>query len=126
MNNNYNPDNIFAKIIRGEIPANKVYEDANILAFHDISKAAPVHVLVIPKKEYINFADFTSNAPDMEIVDFFKKIREIAEMLGLKETGYRLINNNGSNASQSVPHFHIHIIGGRKLGGLIPGDNSNR
>jgi len=126
MTKNYDPNNIFAKIIRGEIPSTKVYEDDKILAFNDISRAAPIHVLVVPKGQYINFADFTSKADDKEIVDFFKKVSEIAKSLNLTESGYRIISNTGSDASQSVPHFHIHIVGGKKLGGLIPGDNSNR
>jgi diadenosine tetraphosphate (Ap4A) HIT family hydrolase len=122
----YDSNNIFAKIIRGEIPANKVYEDDKILAFHDISKAAPDHILVIPKGEYNSFANFVQNAPQQEIVDFFTKVAEITTSLGLDKTGYRLITNNGSDASQSVDHFHIHILGGKKLGGLIPGDKSER
>ncbi len=115
MAGKYDSNNIFAKIIRGEIPSKKVYEDAKVLAFHDISHAAPIHVLVVPKGEYISFADFTSKAGAEEIVDFFRKVREIAESLGLSESGYRLITNNGSDASQTVPHFHVHILGGKKL-----------
>lgn len=122
----YDPNNIFAKIIRGEIPCTKVYEDAKTLAFHDISKAAPSHILVIPKGEYVSFSDFTHKADHQEMVDFFKKVAEIASSLGLDQTGYRLITNNGSDASQTVPHFHVHILGGRKLGGLLPGDHLNR
>ncbi len=125
MTKKYDSNNIFAKIIRGEIPCLKVYEDQKILAFHDISKAAPTHILAVPKGEYISFSDFTSKAPDQEIVDFFKKVREITSSLGL-EGGYRLITNDGLDASQSVPHFHIHILGGKKLGGLLPNDNLNR
>jgi len=119
----YDKNNIFAKIIRGEIPCNKVYEDEKILAFHDISKAAPVHILVIPKEEYVSFTDFSSTASSNEIGNFFKKVREIAEKFEVDESGYRLISNIGSDASQTVPHFHVHIIGGKKLGGLIPSDN---
>jgi histidine triad (HIT) family protein len=126
MTKRYDPQNIFAKIIRGEIPCSKVYEDSKILAFNDISKAAPSHILVIPKGEYISFADFAANAEAQEIVSFFKKVSEIAASLGLDKTGYRLITNNGSDASQTVAHFHIHILGGKKLGGLIAGDNLNR
>lgn len=122
----YDPNNIFAKIIRGEVPCTKVYEDAKTLAFHDISKAAPIHVLVIPKGEYISFNDFASEASAEEIVAFFKKVAEIASSLGLDKTGYRLITNNGNDASQTVPHFHVHILGGKKLGGLISGDKLNR
>lgn len=122
----YDQNNIFAKIIRGEIPANKVYEDENILAFHDISKAAPVHILVIPKGEYVSFTDFSSQASNDEIGNFFKQVRKIAEEFSVDQSGYRLITNIGSDASQTVPHFHVHIIGGKKLGGLIPYDNKIR
>lgn len=111
----YDSNNIFAKIIRGEIPASKVYEDEKILAFHDISRSAPVHVLVVPKGEYISFADFSSKAPAQEIVDFFRKLGEIAASFGLDDSGYRLVANHGSDASQTVPHFHVHILGGNKL-----------
>ncbi len=115
MTKKYDQNNIFAKIIRGEIPSQKVYEDSKILAFHDISKAAPLHILVVPKGDYVCFADFTCKAPAEEIVDFFKKVGEIASSFGLDKYGYRLITNNGSDASQTVPHFHIHILGGGKL-----------
>ncbi|MBU6339348.1 MAG: histidine triad nucleotide-binding protein [Rickettsiales bacterium] len=119
----YNKDNIFSKIIRGEIPANKVYEDEKVLAFHDISKAAPTHVLVIPKGEYIDFIDFTSKANVEEISHFFKKLNEIAKMLEAEKSGFRLISNIGSNAHQTVPHFHMHILAGKKLGPLLSSDN---
>ncbi len=122
----YDPNNIFAKIIREEIPCARVYEDSKVLAFHDISKAAPLHILVVPKGEYLSFADFTDNANDEEIVDFFKKVRQIATLLGLDQAGYRLITNNGSDASQTIAHFHVHILGGKKLGGLLPADNSTK
>jgi diadenosine tetraphosphate (Ap4A) HIT family hydrolase len=122
----YNKDNIFAKIIRGEIPCSKVYEDDLVLAFHDISKAAPTHVLVIPKGEYVDFNDFCSKASSQEISHFFTKVGEIAIKLGVDKSGYRMISNIGSDASQTVPHFHIHIIGGKRLGGLIPGDANVR
>lgn len=118
----YDSNNIFAKIIRGEIPCTKVYEDEKVLAFHDISKAAPTHVLVVPKGEYVSFAEFVCKANQEEKVDFFIKVAEIAGLLGLNEDGYRLITNNGSDASQTVEHFHIHILGGKKLGGLLPKD----
>lgn len=122
----YDKNNIFAKIIRGEIPSNKVYEDSDILAFHDISKAAPVHVLVIPKGEFVNFADFSSNENSEKVANFFKKTAQIAQDLGLEEGGYRLITNLGDNASQTVKHFHIHILGKKKLGPLIVGDNFHK
>jgi len=121
----YNKDNIFAKIIRGEIASSKVYEDDEVLAFHDISKLAPVHVLVIPKGEFVNFSDFVSNAGAKNIDNFFKKVAQIAKNLDLEETGYRLISNIGADASQSVPHFHIHILGKKKLGGLVFQDNTH-
>lgn len=121
----YDKNNIFAKIIRGEIPAQKVFEDEKILAFHDISKAAPVHVLVIPKGDYINFSDFSAKADAVEISDFFKKVANIATQLDLDKTGYRLISNIGADASQSVAHFHVHILGKKKLGGLVVGDRNH-
>ena len=122
----YDSDNIFAKIIRGQLPCNKVYEDDLMLAFDDITKAAPVHVLVVPKGEFVNFGDFASNAGEKNVAHFFKKIKEIAEDLGLKESGYRLITNNGSGVSQTVPHFHVHILGGKRLSGLLPRDKEKR
>src|SRR5688572_20019274 len=117
----YDDNNVFARIIRGEIPAQKVYEDGDVLAFHDISRAAPVHVLVIPKGKYISFDDFTTGAGAEEVARFFAAIRKIAHELGVAESGYRLVTNHGSNASQTVPHFHVHILAGRALGGLLPG-----
>ena len=120
----YDSNNIFAKIIRGEIPANKVYEDEKVLAFHDISKGAPVHILVIPKGNYVNFSDFVSNAKAEESADFFKKVHEIAG--NNTSSGFRLITNNGSNAHQAVPHFHVHILAGKKLGPLLSSDNQLR
>lgn len=121
----YDANNIFAKIIRGEIPANKVYEDAQTLAFHDISKAAPTHVLVIPKGEFINFYDFVNKAGAGAVENFFKTVAKIAKDLGLEESGYRLISNVGADASQSVAHFHIHILGKKKLGALVVGDKNH-
>lgn len=122
----YDQDNIFAKIIRQEIPADIVYEDRHILAFNDIAPAAPTHVLVVPKGEYTSFNDFSQHASADEVAYFFLKVQEIAESLGVHETGYRLITNHGKDASQSVPHFHVHILAGRALGGLVPGDKSER
>lgn len=122
----YDPSNIFAKILRGEIPCNKAYEDEAALAFHDIAPAAPVHVLVIPKGEYASFDDFARDAGDGEVHRFFSTVQKIARALGVDETGYRLITNHGADASQSVPHFHVHILGGRLLGGLLPGDEGAR
>lgn len=117
----YDSNNIFAKIIRGEIPAKKVYEDEKILAFHDISAAAPTHVLVIPKGEFSDFSDFVAKADTTEISYFFKKTSEIADLLKVRDSGFRTIFNSGSDAHQTVPHFHVHILGGRKLGPLLDG-----
>ena len=119
----YDKNNIFAKIIRGEIPSNKVYEDGEVLAFHDISKAAPLHILVIPKGEYVNFSDFVNKAKAEEVASFFKKVSEVAKLSGAAEGGFRLITNNGLNAHQAVPHYHVHILAGKKLGPLLSSDN---
>ena len=121
----YDKNNIFARIIQGEIPATKIYEDDDVLAFNDLSNLAPVHVLVIPKGEYVDFADFVTGESAEKIASFFKKVAEIAKKLDLNDTGYRMISNKGGDASQSVPHFHIHLLGKKKLGPLIVGDNSH-
>lgn len=118
----YDSNNVFAKILRGEIPNRTVYEDDAVLAFHDISEAAPIHVLVIPKGEYVSFDDFIAKASTETVAGFFARVRQVAHLVGAQEDGYRLITNHGQNASQSVPHFHVHILGGRMLGGLLPGD----
>lgn len=115
----YDKDNIFAKILRGEIPSQKVYEDDDVLAFNDISKAAPTHVLVIPKGEFIDFDDFVLNETSEKVASFFKKVAEIARGLNLNKNNYRLITNKGAEASQTVKHFHVHILGGKQLGGLL-------
>jgi len=122
----YDQNNIFAKIIRGEVPSKKVFEDEKILAFHDISQAAPVHVLVVPKGEYKNFSDFVAKAGSEEIANFFKKVSEIAKLLEADKSGFRLISNIGSDAHQTVPHFHIHILAGKKMGPLLSSDNQLR
>jgi histidine triad (HIT) family protein len=114
----YDQNNIFAKIIRGEIPTQKVYEDEKILAFHDISKASPIHVLVIPKGEYKNFPDFVDNASGEEISYFFKKVSEVAKLVKADESGFRIVSNTGFNANQTVPHFHLHILAGKKMTNL--------
>lgn len=122
----YDKSNIFAKIIRGEVPAKKLFEDEHVLAIADMAPAAPVHVLVMPKGGYVSFDDFSRNAPPELVAHFFKMITEIARLLKVETHGYRLITNHGANASQSVPHFHVHILGGRGLGALLPGDNHAR
>lgn len=122
----YDSNNIFARIIRGEIHCTKVYEDAEVLAFRDIAAAAPVHVLVLPKGEYISFDDFTVKAAPEAVARFFQRVQKIAAELRVLESGYRLITNHGADASQSVPHFHVHLLAGRPLGGLLPGDAVER
>ena len=122
----YDKNNIFAKIIRGEIPAKKVYEDENILAFYDISKASPIHVLVIPKGEFIDFIDFVNKETPHKIASFFQKVSQISQDLKIVDAGFRLITNNGSDAHQTVKHFHVHILAGKKLGPLISSDNQLR
>ena len=122
----YDKNNIFAKIIRGEIPAQKVYEDKNILAFYDISKASPIHDLVIPKGEFIDFIEFVAKENPQKITNFFQKVAQISQDLKIVESGFRLITNNGSDAHQTVKHFHVHILAGKKLGPLISSDNQLR
>jgi diadenosine tetraphosphate (Ap4A) HIT family hydrolase len=116
----YDPGNIFARILRGEIPAKTVFEDEWALAFHDIAPQAPVHVLVIPKGPYCSFADFTATAKSEEIVGFVRAVGHVARELGLEAPGYRLLANMGEHGGQEVPHFHVHLFGGRALGRMVP------
>ena len=116
----YDDQNIFARILRGEIPCNKVYEDEWSLAFHDIRPQAPVHVLVIPKGKYVSIADFSAAATPDEITGFWRAVGQVAKGLGLEADGYRVLMNMGVQAGQEVPHFHVHICGGRPLGRMIP------
>jgi len=115
----YDSDNIFAKILRGEIPADTVFEDDDVLAFKDITPRAPIHVLVIPKAPYVSNADFTRTASEAEIGRFYKKVGDVARLLGLDEGGYRLIVNIGSDGGQEVPHLHAHILGGHPIGPMV-------
>ena len=115
----YDDANIFARILRGEIPATKVYEDEHALAFHDINPAAPVHILVIPKGRYVSWDDFSAHASSEEIAGFVGAVGKVARDCGLVETGYRLLANTGSNSGQEVPHLHVHIFGGRPLGPML-------
>ena len=114
----YNTQNIFAKIIRGELPCKKVYESEDAIAFHDITPSAAVHVLVIPKGEYTSFDDFMEGASQEIAHRFFSQVREIAHKLGLRQSGYRLITNHGEDACQTIGHFHVHILGKQALGPL--------
>jgi len=116
----YDAENVFAKIINGELQCAKIYEDDNVIAFNDIAPAAPVHILVIPKGEYTSFNDFVQKAELEKVGSFFRIVQDLAASAGLVEGGYRLITNHGKNASQSVAHFHVHILGGKQLGALLP------
>lgn len=115
----YDDSNIFARILRGEIPANRVYEDEHALAFHDINPLSPTHILVIPKGPYVSWDDFSAQAPAEEIAGFVRAIGKVARDSGLVEPGYRLLANAGLNAGQEVPHLHVHIFGGRALGPML-------
>ena len=116
----YDDGNIFARILRGEIPARTIYEDEHALAFHDIAPQAPVHVLVIPKGPYVSAADFHAEASAEAIAGFWRAVGRIARELGLEEHGYRLLSNMGEYAGQEVGHFHVHLFGGRRLGRMVP------
>ena len=115
----YDDGNVFARILRKEIPNKTVHEDDYVLAFHDLRPQAPVHVLVIPKGRYVSADDFGANAPAEMVVAFWRAVSRIAADLGLADTGYRLIANHGANSHQEVPHFHVHILGGRALGPML-------
>ena len=115
----YDRNNIFAKILRGEIPCKKLYEDQFALAFEDIAPSAPVHALVVPKGEFISFNDFASKADADFMQGFWQAVQEVARQTGVSETGYRLITNHGAEASQTVHHFHVHILGGMPMGRLL-------
>lgn len=116
----YDDNNIFARILRGEIPCKKVYEDEWALAFHDINPQTPTHVLVIPKNHYCSFADFSGSASAEEIAGFIRAVGKVARDLGLEVSGYRILANMGVDGGQEVPHFHVHLFAGRSLGRMIP------
>ena len=115
----YDEQNIFAKILRGEIPCNKVYEDEWALAFHDIAPQAPVHILVVPKGAYVSWDDFSARAPAEEIAGFVRAVGHVARENGLVAPGYRLLANVGAHGGQEIPHLHVHLFGGRPLGPMI-------
>ena len=117
--NTYNEKNICSKILRGEIPCKTVFENELILAFEDINPQAPVHVLIIPKKNYCSLQDFSLSANDEIILEMIRSIGKISEILGL-ESGYRIISNIGEDGGQEVPHFHIHILGKKKMTKILP------
>lgn len=115
----YDSSNVFARILRGELPCKKFYEDEWALAFPDINPLAPTHVLVIPKGAYVSMADFTANASTEEIAGFFRAVGKVAEMAGAVESGYRILANHGAHAHQEVPHLHVHVFAGAPLGPML-------
>ena len=115
----YDDQNVFAKILRGELPCSKVYEDEWVLAFNDIRPQAPVHVLVIPRNAYVSWDDFTATAPAEEIAGFMRSVGAVTRQLGLDRPGYRLMVNMGGHGHQEVPHLHLHIFGGRQFFQMI-------
>jgi histidine triad (HIT) family protein len=119
MSYTYDPENIFAKILRGEIPNRTVMETDHTLAFEDIAPQAPIHVLVIPKGPYVTYDHFASDASDAEILDYTRTVATICKKLGVEGDGWRMISNAGQNGVQEVPHLHVHILGGRGLGRML-------
>lgn len=115
----YDDSNVFARILRGELPSKKVYEDEHVIAFHDINPLAPVHILVIPKGAYVSWDDFAAKATDSEIAGFVRAIGKVARDEGLVEQGYRVLTNIGLRGGQEVPHLHAHIFGGASLGPML-------
>jgi len=115
----YERDNVFARILRGELPCTKIYEDEHVLAFRDIRPQAPSHVVLIPKGEYVAADDFAEKASDAELAAFMRAIARIAQAEGIAESGFRLIANAGRDGHQEVPHFHLHLVGGRDLGPML-------
>jgi histidine triad (HIT) family protein len=115
----YDDDNIFAKILRGEVPSTKVYEDEWAIAFEDINPQAEIHTLVVPRGKYVSWDDFSAKAPDEEIAGFVRAVGKVAREKGLVEPGYRLLANVGADGGQEVPHLHVHLFGGQKLGRMI-------
>ena len=115
----YDNNNIFAKIIDGKLPCKKIYEDKDVLFFEDINPVSKVHILGIPKVKCIDFSDFVSSYDHNVVANFLQKVDMVIEKLGIKESGYRIISNSGVNGGQEVPHFHIHILGGEKIGAKI-------
>ena len=117
----YDKNNIFAKILKGEIPCKKIYENDYVLSFHDVNPQKKIHVLVIPKGQYTDLDDFVQNAKEKEIYEFFKAISHVAKMLKVSNVdgGYRTLSNIANNGGQEVPHLHFHIFGGEKIGKMV-------
>ncbi|WP_375380395.1 HIT domain-containing protein [uncultured Sphingomonas sp.] len=119
----YDDANIFARLLRGEIPATRVYEDEHAVAFRDIAPQAPTHVLVIPRGAYVSWDDFSARASDAEIAGFVRAVGAVARAAGLVAPGYRLLANVGAHGGQEVPHFHVHLFAGRPLGPMLAGSD---
>ncbi|HEX8420348.1 MAG TPA: HIT domain-containing protein [Sphingomonas sp.] len=117
----YDDQNIFAKILRDEIPSRRVYEDAYAIAFHDIAPVAPTHLLVIPRGAYVSWDDFSARASDVEITGFVRAVGNVARAAGLVVSGYRLLANTGPHGGQEVPHLHVHLFAGQPLGPMLAG-----
>jgi histidine triad (HIT) family protein len=115
----YDDGNIFAKILRGELPCKKVLENEHVLAFHDINPLAPVHVLVIPKGAYVSWDDFSANASEAEMAALTRAVGEVARQVGADAQGYRVLSNVGKRSGQEVPHLHVHVFGGQPLGPML-------
>ena len=115
----YDDGNVFAKILRGEIPVRRVHEDEHAIAFHDIAAQAPTHLLVIPRGPYVSWDDFSARASEAEIAGFVRAVGAVARAAGLVQPGYRLLANTGQHAGQEVPHLHVHIVAGRPLGPML-------
>lgn len=115
----YDDENVFAKILRGEIPSKKVYEDDYSFAFHDINPQAPTHILVIPKGAYVSWDDFSARASEAEIAGLVRAVGHVAREAGMVAPGYRLLANTGPDSNQEVPHLHVHIFAGRPLGPML-------
>ena len=115
----YDDQNIFAKILRGEIPCDKVYENDHALAFRDIAPQAPVHVLVIPKGPYVSYVEFSEQASDTELAGFMRAVGAVAAELGIAKAGSRILSKQGGDGRQEVPHFHLHVLAGKDLGRMI-------
>ena len=116
----YDPNNVFARILRGELPCRKVYEDDFALAFHDINPQAPVHILVVPKGAWVSWDDFSAKASEAEIAGFVRAVGRVARENDLVDPGYRLLANVGQNGHQEVPHLHVHLFGGRQFFAMVP------
>ena len=119
MNTSYDENNIFAKILRFEIPCNKILENEHAIAFSDINPQAPIHVLVIPKNPYVNFHEFALNASINEVSLFWQLVKDVVAHFKCENKGFRLITNSGTDGNQDVPHFHVHVLGGKNLGRMI-------